>query len=273
MADRKISELSLGTRVHDADFMVVVTGVNQYVDPGDPSQGFKQLVTSKIPLSGMAAWTFRINEMVSGCTGIQIIPQINTGLSPAKMNTISICATGLALANHTHTASNITDFNSSVSGLVSQQISILETSSAKTGTINSIPELSINLLPNSKYLLELGIITSGTSSSTEFSGLISTTGVDASNNNLLNVYGTWQYQEPVNLRSYATSFPVTGNINRADKMVLIGSGINSGPMTIVTKFTAKTYVHESDRLSFKWGVNGTDGQVLPGSWIKAEKVI
>jgi len=266
MADRKISELNLGTRVFDEDYIVVVTGINQYINPADPSEGFKQIVTSKVPLSGMSAWTFRVNEMVSGCTGIQIIPHINTGLSPARMNTIDICATGLALKDHNHFASEITDFNSSVSGLVYQDIKVLDTAYATTGATNDIPELSVDLVPNATYLCQVGIIVSGTSTSTEFSAQISSTGIDVSNSNLLNVYGNWQYNEPVNQRSYSTNSAVTG-------MALIGSGINNGDMTLVTNFTAKTYATESDRLSVRWSVEGADGAVLPGSWFKAEKVI
>lgn len=273
MADRKISELNLGTRVFDEDYMVVVTGINQYIDPADPSQGFKQIVTSKVPLSGMAAWTFRVNEMVSGCTGIQIIPHVNTGLTPARMNTIEICATGLALEDHTHVASEITNFNSAVSGLVHQDIKFLDTAYVTTGTTNDITELSVDLVPNARYLCQVGIIVSGTSTSTEFSAKITSTGIDASNGNLLNVYGTWPYQEPVNRISYSTSIPVTGAGAGNAGMALVGSGINNGSMTIVANFTAKTYATESDRLGVRWSVNGADGAVLPGSWFKAEKVI
>jgi len=266
MADRKISELNLGTRVFDEDYIVVVTGVNQYIDNADPGQGFKQIVTSRVPLSGMAAWTFRINEMVNGCTGIQIIEHVNTGLTPARMNTIDICATGLALEEHTHFASQITDFNSSVNALVSQQIAVLDTVYETTGVTNDIPELSVDLVPNATYLCQIGLIASGTSSSTELYGMISTTGIDASNTNLLNAYGTWHTQEPENYRSYSTSVTVTG-------MALIASGTTVGDMTIVNNFTVKTYATESDRISFRWYTDSTDGQILPGSWIKAEKVI
>lgn len=266
MADRKISELSLGTRVHDADFIVVVTGVNQYVDPADPAQGFKQLVTSKVPLSGMAAWTFRINEMVSGCTGIQIIPQINTGLSPAKMNTISICATGLALTNHTHTASNITDFGSAVSGLIQQQLKFLDSEiiNSATGTFQTLSGLSVNVANGSKYICELGLIVGG-SNTTQITGLIASTGIDASNNNLLSVYGTWNYVQDSGL--YNSSISVTGS-NGAR----IASGL-ANTQTVVTKFSVSTYVHESDRLNIKFTANDTNGKILPGSWIKVEKVI
>jgi len=265
MADRKISELNQASRVFDQDYMVVVTGVGQYKNPSDPSQGFVDYVTTRVPLSGMALWTFRVNEVVSGCTGIQIIPQVNTGLNPPSINKISICTTGVSYTGHTHTSSNITNFGTAVSGLVEQRIKFLDTNVSKTGTLTSLTGLNMDLVANTKYLCELGLIVDASSSS-RFSGLVSSTGIAASNQNLLSVYGTWSYASPSNGVSYSTSTPVTGQ-------ALIGSGINNGTMTLINKFTVSTYATESDRLVIQFGTNDSDGTVKVGSWLKAEKII
>lgn len=266
MADRKISELGEARRVFDKDYLVVVTGVEQYKNPADPSQGYVDYVTTKVPLSGMAAWTFRINEVVSGCSGIQIVPQINTGLTPPSINKITVCTTGVSYTGHTHTSSDITNFNSAVSGLVEQRIKILSSPVTKTGALTSINDLNIDFAPNSKYLCEVGFIVSGTSSSTQFSGLVSSTGIAASNSNLLSVYGTWNYNDSSNGKNFSTSSSITG-------IALIGSGINNGDMTLVNRFTVSTYATESDRLILQFGTNNADGAVKAGSWFKAEKII
>jgi len=268
MADRKISELGEARRVHDADYLVVVTGVGQFKVPSDPSQGYVDYVTTRVPISGLSTWSFRINEMVSGCTGIQIIPSINTNLNPPSINKITICTTGVSYSGHTHTVSNITNFNSSVSGLVEQRIKTLTSSVSKTGPLTSLPDLSMDLTPDTRYLCEVGLIVGGTTNSTQFSGLVSSTGIAASNNQLLSVYGTWNYNErmPNDGKNYSTSTPVTG-------VCLIGSGINNGSMTLVNKFSVKTYEREADTLTIRFGTNDADGSVLAGSWFKAEKVI
>lgn len=266
MADRKISELSEATRVFDKDYMVVVTGIGQYKNPNDPSQGFVDYITTRVPLSGMAAWTFRVNEVVSGCSGIQITPQINTGLTPPSINKITICTTGVSFSGHTHISSDITNFGSSVSGLVEQRIKFLNSPVVKTGTLTDINDLSIDLSANTKYLCELGLVVSGTSTATQLSGLVSSTGIAASNGNLLNVYGTWSYTDTVNKLSSSTSSSVTGT-------TLIASGINNGDLTVVNKFTVATHATESDKLTIKFGTNNTDGAIKAGSWFKAEKVI
>lgn len=266
MADRKISELGEASRVFDKDYLVVVTGVGQYKNPSDPSQGFVDYVTTKVSLSGMAVWGFRINEMVSGCTGIQIIPHINTGLVPPSINKISICTTGVSYNGHTHVANDITNFNSSVSGLVEQRIKFLSTPVSKTGALTAINDLSMDLTPNTKYLCEVGLVVNDTSSSTVFSGQIGSTGIAASNTNLLSVYGTWNFNDISNGKSYSSSSSVTG-------LSPIASGINNGPTTLVNKFTISTYATESDRVIVHFGTNNTDGTVGAGSWFKAEKVI
>lgn len=268
MADRKISELGEARRVFDGDYLVVVTGIGQLKVPADPSQGYVDYVTTRVPISGLSTWSFRINEMVSGCTGIQIIPAINTGLTPAGMNKISICTTGVSYVGHTHTSSDITNFGISVSGLVEQRIKTLTNSVSKTGPLTSVADLALDLAPNTRYLCEVGLIVSGTTNSTQFSGLVSSTGIAASNTNLLSAYGTWSYNErmPSDGKNYSTSTPVTG-------VALIASGINNGNMTLVNKFSVQTYVTEADRLTVQFGTNNTDGAVLAGSWFKAEKVI
>jgi hypothetical protein len=266
MADRKISELSEATRVFDKDYMVVVTGIGQYKNPSDLSQGFVDYITTRVPLSGMATWTFRVNEVASGCSGIQVIPHINTGLVPPSINKITICTTGVSFTGHTHVSNDITNFGSSVSGLVEQRINFLNSSVTKTGTLTDIGDLSMNLSANTKYLCELGLIVSGTSSATRLSGIVSSTGIAASNNSLLNIYGTWNYIDTTNKLSSSTSSSVSGT-------TLIASGINNGDLTIVNKFTVSTFVTESDRLVIKFGTNNTDGAIKAGSWLKAEKVI
>lgn len=266
MADRKISELGEARRVHDADYLVVVTGIGQFKVPSDTSQGYVDYVTTRVPISGLSTWSFRINEVVSGCSGIQIIPTINTGLTPPSMNTIRVCTTGVSYSGHTHTSSNITNFNSSVSGLVEQRIKFLSGPVSKTGLLTALTGLTLDLQPNSKYLCELGLLV-GQTTATQFSGLVTTTGIGPSNNNLSNVYGTWNYNDSDG-KYRSTSTPVTG-------VALIASGIDTGAMTLVNKFTVSTYETEGDQLSVKFGINGAsnEGTVNAGSWLKAEKVI
>lgn len=262
MADRKISELSTASRVFDADYMVVVTGVNQLV-PGQVDV-YVDKVTTKFPLSGLATWTFRVNEVVSGCTGIQIIPQINTGVGNGRPNTISICTTGVSYVGHTHTASNITDFGSAVSGLMQQQVKFLdsETANSVAGTFQTLSGLSINVANNSKYVCELGLIMGGINT-TQITGLVSSTGIAASNNNLLSVYGTWNYVQDSGL--YNSSVSITGNGKVASNL--------SNTQTVITKFAISTYATESDQLNIRFTANDTDGKILQGSWFKVEKVI
>jgi hypothetical protein len=262
MADRKISELSTASRVFDADFMVVVTGVNQLV-PGQ-SDVYVEKVTTKFPLSGLSTWVFRVNEVVSGCTGIQIVPQINTGVGNGRPNTISICTTGVSYVGHTHTASNITDFNSTVSGLVQQQLKLLSTETANSvaGSYQTLSGLSINLANNSQYVCELGLITSGINT-TQVTGLVSSTGIAASNGNLLTVYGTWNYVSDSGLYNSSTS--VTGSRTIANNL--------TSTQTVVTKFTASTHATESDQLNIRFTANDINGKILAGSWFKVEKVI
>jgi hypothetical protein len=155
-----------------------------------------------------------------------------------------------------------------VSGLVEQRVKVLSTPVSKTGALTSISDLSFDVTANTKYLCEVGLIVSGTATSTQFSGLVSSTGIAASNSNLLSAYGTWNYNERTasDGKNYSTATPVTG-------VCLIGSGINNGNMTLVNKFTVQTYVTEADRLTVQFGTNNTDGAILAGSWFKAEKVI
>jgi len=267
MADRKISELGEARRVFDGDYLVVVTGIGQFKNPADTSQGYVDYVTTRVPISGLSTWSFRINEMVSGCTGIQIIPAINTGLTPPGMNKISICTTGVSYSGHTHTSNDITNFGISVSGLVEQRIKFLSNNVSKTGLLTALTGLTLDLQPNTKYLCELGLVVDQIFAATEFSGLVTTTGIAASNDNLLNVYGTWNYNDSDG-KYRSTSTPVTG-------VALIASGINNGAMTLVNKFTVSTYETEGDQLSVRFGINGAsnEGTVNAGSWLKAEKVI
>ena len=263
MADRKISELNSASRVFDKDYMVVVTGIERYKNPADPGQGYVDYVTTKIPLSGMAAWTFRVNEVVSGCTGIQIIPNINTGLVPPSINTIRICTTGVSYSGHTHVTSDISNFTSGVNSIVEQRIKFLSDDVSKTGTLTTVSGLTTTLNANTKYLCELGLISTATTS-THLSGLVTSTVIAASNNNLLNVYGTCNYTEP-GTSQWNTVSSITG-------VTRIAGDINTGLVTTVHKFTVSTYVTESDSLNVQFGTNDTDGTIKAGSWLKVETI-
>ena len=144
MADRKISELSETSSVASGDVIVVVTGVGV---------GGATLTTTKLPMSGLMNHVVKIDEITTGGTGIHLV---NT-LSSTQPNTVAINTTGLALAVHTHTASDITDFSSAVSGEVQQIIKFQDTDLANTGAaLVPSTDLSIPLASNSKYLDSVG---------------------------------------------------------------------------------------------------------------------
>lgn len=263
MADRKISELNLASKVHDADYMVVVTGVGQLV-PGQ-TDVFREKVTTKFPLSGLSTWIFRVNEVVSGVSGIQVIPVINTGSNPAtsKPNSITLSTTGVSFVGHTHTVASITDFSTGVSNLVQQELKYLnnDTSTSTAGDFITLSGLSINLNANTKYVCELGLIMSGNNSN--ITGLVSSTGIASSNQNLLSVHGTWNYVSGSSL--YNSDVSLTGSYT-------IGNSIGD-IKTLTNKFTVSTFATESDRLDIRFTSNNTDGKILQGSWFKVEKVI
>lgn len=263
MADRKISELNLASKVHDADYMVVVTGVGQLV-PGQENV-FKEKITTKFPLSGLSTWIFRVNEVVSGVSGIHVVPIINTGSNPATSspNTVTLSTTGVSFVGHTHTVSNITDFTNGVSNLVHQKLNYLDsdTSTSVAGELITLSGLSINLDPGTQYVCELGLIMSGNNSN--ITGLVSSTGIVATNGNLLSAHGTWNYISGNTI--YNSSSSITGSYE-------IGNSIDS-IKTLVNKFTISTYEQEADQINIQFTSDNTDGKILQGSWFKTEKVI
>lgn len=263
MADRKISELTTASRVHDADFMVVVTGVGQLV-PGQ-SDIFVDKITTKFPLSGLSTWVFRINEVVSGVSGIRVIPTIGTGNNPARPNSVLLSTTGVSFVGHTHTSSDITNFTTAVTNIVEQTIKYTNNDVSNTVASELTPlsgqNLFINLAADTRYICELGLIMSGNASN--ISGVVSSTGIAASNTNLLSVRGTWNYVSGNGL--YNSSNSVTG-------ISLISHALN-GISTLVTKFSIKTYETIGDQINISFTSNNTDAKVLQGSWLKAEKVI
>lgn len=273
MADRKISELNQASRVYDADYMVVVTGIDQTI-PGQTTAVEK--VTTKFPLSGLATWVFRVNEVVSGVSGIKITPSINNDGSvlSAKPNTVLISTTGVSYDGHTHTSNNITDFNAKVNSLVKQDLKFLN-EDVKPDQITAPPgtyihltgvgdtSLEINLAANSKYVCELGLIVSGDTSN--ISGYISTTGTRESNYSLLGINGTWNYLSGTPLTTYNSSVSVTGE-------VLLANNI-AGVYTLINKFSVNTYLNSEEQISVSFTSDNVNGAILKGSWLKAEKVI
>lgn len=76
-------------------------------------------ITSWASLGYAAVLPSDLNELVQDIIGTNVVAGSNISVSydDTSGNT-TVAATGLALSSHTHTASNITDFNSSVSGLL-----------------------------------------------------------------------------------------------------------------------------------------------------------
>jgi hypothetical protein len=268
MADRKISELNSATRVFDADYMVVVTGVNQTI----PNQDVPvEKVTTKFPLSGLATWVFRVNEVVSGVSGIRVTPVIGTGGNPqnAKPNSVLLSTTGVSFVGHQHTTSDITNFNSSVNNLVEQHLKYLETDKtiSEAGSfihLTGLNELQINLPGNTKYVGELGLVMSGNNA--DITGMISTVETRASNYGLLGINGTWNYFSGNNSLLYNSSTPLTGQMNIANDL--------NGIKTLVNHFTVSTFPTEPQELSFSFTANSINNiKILAGSWLKVEKVI
>jgi hypothetical protein len=267
MADRKISELNQASRVWDADLMVVVTGVGQTLPNTDTPV---EKVTAKFPLSGLATWIFKVNEVVSGVSGIRVTPVIGTGANPltSKPNSVLLSTTGVSFVGHSHVANDITDFNLRVNSLVKQDLRYLNNtrSNSSAGTFIHLTgnnELNIPLETNKKYVCELGIIMSGNNSN--ITGTVSTTGTRGNNYSLLAINGTWNYLSGENPLTYNNNTSLTGQ-------ALIGHNIN-GVHTLVNKFSVKTYATEPDQISLSFTSNDTNGTILEGSWLKVEEVI
>ena len=263
MADRKISELSETSSVASGDVMVVVTGVGV---------GGATLTTTKLPLSGIMNNIVNIDEVTVGGTGIHLV---NT-ISDSQPNKVTINSTGLALANHTHTASQITDFSSAVSGEVQQIIKFQDLDLANAGkTLVKSTDLSISLAANSKYLCQLGtrLIMN---EDTDLSGIISVTG-EMSVNYPTSLYGQWIDLE-IDNAGHAVSHHSNSAVSGYGKILdSVGTAGLTSEYTVVNNFTVQTTNNEADTISFGFVTDSTNaatsGVLKKGSWLKAEKII
>ena len=263
MADRKISELSETSSVASGDVIVVVTGVGV---------GGATLTTTKLPMSGLMNHVVKIDEITSGGTGIHLV---NT-ISSTQPNTVAINTTGLALAVHTHTASDITDFSSAVSGEVQQIIKFQDTDLANTGAaLVPSTDLSIPLASNSKYLCQVGtrVIMN---EDTDLSGVISVTGT-MSVNYPTSLYGEWIDLEIDNAGHAVVHHSNTSVSGYGKILDSVGTAGLTSEYTVVNNFTVQTTNNEADTISFGFVTNSTNqstsGVLKKGSWLKAEKII
>ena len=264
MADRKISELSETTTVASGDVIVVVTGVGV---------GGATLTTHKLPMSGIVRDIVNVNELVTAGTGVHSVATTST----TAPNQVEINITGYAYADHTHTSSNITDFGSSVSGLIEQNIKFQSTDIAATGkTTVASTDLVIPLAANSKYLCELGTIIVNNENATVMSGLVEITGTTRVNNPT-QMYGTWNTLDT----NSSTQAVVTNTANTISKSGALHDSLDgslqNSIITLVNSFVVETTNNEADTATFKFATdssnNATSGVLKKGSWFKAEKVI
>ena len=258
MADRKISDLSFASKVENSDLLVVVTG--------SPGVGAGQ-VTHKFPMSGLVNNVVNIDNLITANTGIFLVPTLNDDAP----NTIEVNVTGYAYTSHTHTASDISDFNSAVSGNVQQIIKVLESPKVHTdGSATSVASLSIEIPQQSKYLCEFGGIFTNNEASTDISGSINVDGNIADLNYTTNIYGTWNYMK--NSGIYNSSVSITG----LGPLVIDSDGSES-LVTVVNKFVVETTSTNTDNITVSFLTNSSDtntsGVLQQGSWLKAEKVI
>lgn len=264
MADKKISELTATPSVASGDLMVVVTGV------GTPGA---TLVTHKFPLSGLVNNIVNINELITSGTGLHIVPTVSANLP----NTVNINVTGYAYTSHTHTASNITDFSSAISGQIQQIIKYQSTDLAATGSLwVESSDLSIPLSGNSKYLCELGTIFVGDEVDMNISGSVAVTGTMAVNYPT-QMYGTWNYYHIDNqgiILSRGSTSSISGYGLVIDTMHSSTTGL---PISLVNKFVVETTSSEADTIRFDFTTDSTigttSGVLKKGSWLKAEKII
>jgi len=264
MADKKISELTATQSVASGNLMVVVTGV------GTPGA---TLVTHKFPLSGLLNNIVNIDELITNGTGIHLVPTISATL-PNKVN---INVSGYAYTSHTHTASNITDFASTVSGQIQQIIKFQSSDLPATGFLwVQSSDLSIPLSGNSKYLCELGTIFVGNEVDMNISGSIAVTGT-MEVNYPTKIYGNWNHYHLDNqgvllLRGSTSSISGYGLA-----VETIHSSATGLPISLVNKFIVETTSSEADTIRFDFTTNSSDqatsGVLKKGSWLKAEKII
>lgn len=258
MADRKISDLSFASRVEDSDLLVVVTGI-QGVGAGQS--------THKFPMSGLVNNIVNIEELVTAKTGIFIVSTLNDNAP----NQIEINVTGYASSLHNHSAADITDFGSAVSGNVQQIIKVLESPEVHTnGSETSVTSLSIEIPQQSKYLCEFCGIFTNNEVNTDISGSINVNGDISELNHTTKIYGTWNYIRDSGI--YNSTVPMTGL-----GPLVINSDGNESLVTVVNKFVVETTSTSTDNITVSFLTNSTNantsGVIQPGSWLKAEKVI
>jgi hypothetical protein len=263
MADRKISELVEASSVASGDVMVVVTGVGV---------AGATLTTNKFPLSGLVNHIVNINELITAKTGIHIVPTISATLP----NKVELNVSGYAYTVHTHTASQITDFSSAVSGEVQQIIKFQSSDLPCTGKLLvKSSDLTIPLSANSKYLCQLGTILTN-NEDISLSGFVEITGTQRVNNPT-QIYGTWSHLEVDNQGHgflHNDSSAVTGYGLLLDGM---DASAFSNPFTVINNFVVETTNNEADTVTIGIATNSTDqatsGVLKKGSWLKAEKII
>lgn len=263
MADRKISELTEAPSVASGDMMVVVTGVGV---------AGATLTTNKFPLSGLVNHIVNINELVTAKTGIHIVPTLSNTLP----NKIELNVSGYAYSTHTHTAAQITDLSSAISGQIQQLIKFQSVDLPCTGKVLvESTDLTLPLSANSKYLCELGTILS-MNEDTDLSGIISVTGT-MEVNYPTNMFGTWTHAD-IDNQGHAflhnESNAVTGYGLLIDAVGTAGLGAT---YTVVNSFVVETTNNEADTITFGFvtdSVNqSTSGVLKKGSWLKAEKIL
>ena len=264
MADRKISELAEAASVASGDVMIVVTGVGV---------GGATLTTKKIPLSGLTNNIVNIEELIVSTTGLHLI---ENKVSNGK-NTLEINVSGYAYTDHTHTASEVTDFASASSGVTEQNIKFQSADlTAVDRTTVASTDLVIPLAANTKYLCELGTIIVNNENATTISGFVEITGTTRVNNPT-QMYGTWNTLDT----NANTQGVVTNTINPISKSGALtdslDSTLNNQAVTLVNTFMVETTNNESDTATFKFAHDsadaGTNAILKKGSWFKAEKVI
>lgn len=257
MADRKISELAYAESVASGDVMVVVTGV----DAGT-------LVTTQFPLSGLLNNIVNIDELVIGGTGIHLEAFLESNVP----NQIEINVSGYAYSDHTHTADDVEDLGSAVSGYMQQTI-VVQTSDLadNNGTLVESADLELSLEPNSYYLCQLGTIFT-LSADAEVSGLIDR---GDNINNAISTLGTWSHLEP-DVNGHGIVHNTSDSISNYGLLVdgMTSAGQNQ-PYTVINNFVVQTAASESATITFNYCVNNSSSDVVlkQGSWLKAEKII
>lgn len=264
MADRKISELAEAASVASGDVMICVTGVGV---------GGATLTTKKFPLSGLLNNIVNIEELVTQGTGIHLVSTQSTSVP----NKLAVHVSGYAYTDHTHTASQVTDFASASSGVTEQNIKFQSADIPATGKLTvASSDLVIPLAANSKYLCELGTVIVNNENTTVISGFVEITGTTRVNNPT-QMYGTWNFLDT----NSSTQGVITNTVNPISKSGALtdslDSTLNNQTVTLVNTFMVETTNNESDTATFKFATDSanqaTSGVLKKGSWFKAEKVI